>query len=169
LGLLLSPLVVGSLSCSKPGVDPERAAPPALRRLPAFDYTLLDGQRLNSQALAGRVILINFWATTCAVCVAEMPHLVALHNRLQPLGLHTLAVAVRHDPPALVSNFAQSRQLPFGVAIDNLGEIAKSFVDVRATPTTYVVSRQGLIEWRVEGRPDFDKLQALLQRLLNQA
>jgi peroxiredoxin len=136
---------------------------------PAFSYTLLNGSVRSSAALLGQVVLVNFWATTCAVCVQEMPALVALHQALGPQGLQTLAVAVRHDPPALVADFAQRRALPFGVVIDNTGAIADGFGSVRGTPTTFVIDRQGRIALRVEGAPDFGKLQARLLQLLAQA
>ncbi len=123
----------------------------------------------NSADLLGRVVLVNFWATTCAVCVKEMPDLVALHRQFQPQGLHTLAVAVRHDPPALVADFARSRQLPFDVVIDNTGAITDSFASVRGTPTTFVIDRQGILSTRIEGAPDFAALQAQISRLLAQA
>lgn len=142
---------------------------PALKPAPVFSYTLLDGTVANSSALRGQVVLVNFWATTCAVCIKEMPQLVATHLKFHQQGLQTLAVAVRHDPPALVADFAQSRALPFGVVIDNTGAIAEGFGSVRGTPTTYVIDRQGRIATRIEGEPDFDQLQALIQRLLAQA
>ncbi len=144
---------------------------PAAARKPApvFSYTLLDGTVAHSSALQGQVVLVNFWATTCAVCVNEMPQLAATHLRFRQQGLHTLAVAVRHDPPALVADFAQRRGLPFGVVIDNTGAITESFGDVRGTPTTYVIDRQGRIARRIEGEPDFEQLHRLIDQLLAQA
>ncbi len=136
---------------------------------PEFAYTLLDGTPAHSAALRGQVLLVNFWATTCAVCVKEMPQIVATHLRFQPQGLHTLAVAVRHDPPALVADFALSRRLPFDVVIDNRGSIADSFRDVRGTPTTYLINRQGLIALRIEGEPDFPRLHQHISQLLAQS
>ncbi len=132
----------------------------------AFDYTLLDGVLRHSAALNGTVVLVNFWATTCAVCVREMPRIVATHRQFSPRGLQTLAVAMRDDPPALVARYAQSRGLPFGVAIDNTGAIAKAFGGVRGTPTSLLLDRSGRIVWRHEGEPDFDALHARLETLL---
>lgn len=143
--------------------------PAPLRKAPEFAYTLLDGTAAHSQALRGRVVLVNFWATTCGVCVKEMPQLVSTHAKFQAQGLHTLAVAMQYDPPALVADFAQSRQLPFGVVIDNTGAIAKSFGDVRGTPTSYLINRQGQIALRVEGEPDFARLHQHINQLLTQA
>jgi thiol-disulfide isomerase/thioredoxin len=72
-------------------------------------------------AMAGKVMLVNFWATSCATCVKEMPQIVATHDKFKARGLDTLAVAMSYDPPAFVAKFAETRKLPFGVAIDNTG------------------------------------------------
>ena len=136
---------------------------------PEFSYTLLDGSRASSQALRGKVLLVNFWATSCTTCVEEMPQIAALHRRFSARGFETLAVAMRHDPPALVARFAESRQLPFGVVIDNTGVIAQGFGDVRLTPTTFVIDKRGAIVERIVGAPDFTALQALIGTLLAEA
>ncbi len=136
---------------------------------PNFSYTLLDGARLSTQALRGKVVLVNFWATSCATCVKEMPALMNTHRKYQAQGFETLAVAMSYDPPAHVSNFAQSRQLPFGVVIDNTGAIAKAFSDVRLTPTTYLIDKRGAIARRYVGEPDFAELHSLVEKLLAEA
>jgi peroxiredoxin len=74
-----------------------------------------------------------------------------------------------HEPPAYVANFAESRRLPFGVAIDNTGSIAKAFGDIRLTPTTFVVDKRGGIVKRYVGEPDFAALHGLLEELLAEA
>jgi peroxiredoxin len=140
-----------------------------LETLPAFEYTLLDGSRGHSAAQRGQVLLLNFWATSCAICVAEMPALVATHQRYASRGLLTLAVAMKYDPPAYVSDFAQSRRLPFGVVIDNTGTIARSVGDVKATPTTFVIDKRGAIAKTFVGAPDFNSLHGLLEKLLAEA
>lgn len=136
---------------------------------PEFQYTLLDGSRHGSAALRGKVVLVNFWATTCAVCVREMPQIVATHQRFAGRGFETLAVAMRYDPPASVAYYAESRKLPFGVVIDNTGVIARAFDDVRATPTTFVIDKQGRVALRVVGEPDFAALHRRLDALLAEA
>ena len=136
---------------------------------PNFSYTLLDGAQASTQALRGKVVLVNFWATSCVACVKEMPALMATHRKYQSRGFETLAVAMSYDPPAHVSNFAQNRQLPFGVVIDNTGTIAKAFSEVRVTPTTYLIDKRGAIAKRFVGEPDFGELQSLVEKLLAEA
>lgn len=138
----------------------------AKEKAPPAPYTLLDGRKGSIDQLRGKVVLVNFWATSCVTCVKEMPELVATHEKFKARGLDTLAVAMSYDPPAYVANFAQSRQLPFGVAIDNTGDIARSFGDVRLTPTTVLINKRGEIVKRYVGEPDFAALHALVERLL---
>ena len=144
-------------------------APRAVQTAPAVDYTLLDGSRHNTRQLRGKVVLVNFWATSCTVCVHEMPQLAATHEKYRAQGLETLAVAMSYDPPAYVVQFAEQRRLPFGIAIDNTGAIARSFADVKGTPTTFVIDRRGDIVERYVGAPDFAALHRLIEKLLRQA
>jgi peroxiredoxin len=138
------------------------------RMAPEFSYTLLDGTPGSSAALRGQVVLVNFWATSCVSCVKEMPQLVDTYLRFRERGFTTLAVAMHYDPPAFVANFAHSRQLPFGVVIDNTGAIARGFGDVQLTPTTFLIDKRGAIVKRYVGEPPFDQLHALVERLLGE-
>ncbi|MEY3945010.1 MAG: Thiol-disulfide oxidoreductase ResA, partial [Pseudomonadota bacterium] len=95
-------------------------------KAPASTFVLLDGSRLNTEHLQGKVALINFWATSCTTCVAEMPELISTYKQFKDQGFETIAVAMSYDPPSYVVNFAQTRQLPFKVAIDNTGAVAKA-------------------------------------------
>jgi peroxiredoxin len=133
---------------------------------PDVAYTLLDGSQGTLSQQRGKVLLVNFWATSCTTCVKEMPEIVATHEKYKSRGFDTLAVAMSYDPPAYVANFAESRRLPFKVAIDNTGRIAKDFGEVRLTPTTYVIDKRGQIVKRYVGQPDFQALHALLDKLL---
>ena len=133
---------------------------------PDAAFTRLDGSTGRMAELRGKVVLVNFWATSCAACVAEMPGLIDTHQRFKARGYETLAVAMSYDPPAYVSNFAQRRELPFWVAIDNTGAIAKAFGDIRITPTTFLIDKRGNIVKRYVGAPDFKALNALVEQLL---
>ena len=133
---------------------------------PPVSYVLLDGVRTDSSQWKGKVMLVNFWATSCTTCVKEMPAIVATHEKFKARGFDTLAVAMSYDPPAFVANFAESRRLPFGVAIDNTGEIARQFGKVQLTPTTVLINKRGEIVKRFVGEPDFVALHGLVEKLL---
>jgi len=136
---------------------------------PESTFVLLDGSKKSTADLKGRVTLVNFWATSCTTCVAEMPKIIATHDKYHARGFDTLAVAMSYDPPSYVVNFAQTRKLPFAVAIDNTGSVAKAWGDVRLTPTTYIVNKRGEIVKRYIGEPDFAELHRLIEELLAQA
>ena len=135
---------------------------------PQSTFVLLDGSRKSTEDLKGQVTLVNFWATSCVTCVAEMPKVIATYDKYRDKGYGTLAVAMSYDPPSYVVNFAQTRKLPFDVAIDNTGAVARAWGDVQLTPTTYVVNKRGEIVKRYVGEPDFDELHRLIERLLGE-
>ncbi len=135
---------------------------------PQSSFVMLDGSKKETSQLKGKVTLVNFWATSCVTCVAEMPKLVATYDKFKAQGFDTIAVAMSYDPPSYVVNFAQTRKLPFSVAIDNTGEVAKAWGDVQLTPTSYLVNKRGEIVKRYVGEPDFVELHRLIEQLLAQ-
>jgi thiol-disulfide isomerase/thioredoxin len=133
---------------------------------PASTMVLLDGSKHTTEAMKGKVTFVNFWATSCTTCVAEMPQVIATYNQFKTQGFDTVAVAMRYDPPSYVVNYAQTRALPFKVAIDNTGAVAKAWGDVQLTPTSYLVNKRGEIVKRYVGAPDFAALHTLIGQLL---
>lgn len=119
-------------------------------------------------ALRGQVVLVNFWATSCASCVQKMPALVQLQADYAPRGFTTLAVAVQWDAPANVAHFVEARRLPLPVAIDNTGAVARSFGGVNATPTSFLLDRRGALVRRIDGSFDVAALRAQLEMLLEE-
>ena len=133
---------------------------------PESTFVLLDGTRQTTADMKGKVTLVNFWATSCTTCVAEMPQIVATYDKYKAKGYDTLAVAMQYDPPSYVVNFAETRKLPFKVAIDNTGKVAQAWGDVKLTPTTYIVNKRGEIVKSYVGAPDFPALHQLIEKLL---
>ncbi len=150
-----------ALALAGTGCSSSEPAPPST-------FVLLDGSKSTTADLKGKVTLVNFWATTCVSCVKEMPQLAATYDKFKSRGFETVAVAMSYDPPSYVVSFAQSRQLPFKVAIDNTGEVARAWGDIKITPTTFIVNKNEQIVKRYIGEPDFDALHQLLDKLLNE-
>ena len=138
------------------------------QRVPDATFTLLSGQKVSTSDLKGKVYLINFWATNCDTCMKEMPQMVNTYNRFKGQGLEFVAVAMNYDAPMYVTNYTQTRQLPFKVAMDD-GSAAKQFGNVQLTPTTFVVDKNGKILKRYVGEPQFAELDQLLQKALSAA
>lgn len=136
---------------------------------PATTFTLLSGEKLTTQDLRGTVYMVNFWATSCVTCVKEMPQMVETYKKYQGQGLEFIAVAMSYDPPMYVTNFTETRGLPFRVALDSDGSAAKAFGEVQLTPTTFVVDKQGRVLKRYIGEPEWDTLHKLLEDALTRA
>jgi thiol-disulfide isomerase/thioredoxin len=124
------------------------------------------GDRFAMSSLKGKVVLVNFWATSCTVCVSEMPKIVQTYEKYREQGLETVAVAMSYDPPDRVFAYAQQNKLPFRVTLDIFGKAMQAFGGIRGTPTTFLVDRRGKIVQRFEGEPDFGKLGVLIEREL---
>jgi peroxiredoxin len=133
---------------------------------PQVTFVSLQGEAIAMPPASGKVMLVNFWATDCPVCIREMPDLVTTYEKYRGRGLDMVAVAMRHDPPNYVIRYTEANRLPFKVALDSLGEHAKAFGGVRATPTTFLIDRRGNIVERIVGMPDFGRLNALIEKKL---
>src|ERR1700704_3683239 len=134
-----------------------------------FVAFLLMPQRPAPQArfpeLRGKVAVVNFWATWCPECVKETPRMVEAHRKFSARGYETIAVAVR-DQPARVAEFATQRALPYKVVLDEDGQISREFGNIRLTPTTFLIGRDGRVLRRFVGEPDWEEFDRLVERAL---
>ena len=133
---------------------------------PAVSFTSLQGQPIALASLRGKVVPVNFWATTCPGCVKEMPALIETYQQYKNKGFEVVAVAMSYDPPSYVMKFTQDRQLPFPVALDVNGEHARAFGNVQLTPTSFLIGRDGAIVEQKIGEINFVKLKALIDKEL---
>ena len=134
---------------------------------PAATFTTLEGKPIVLDELRGKVVLVNFWATSCPGCIKEMPGMVETYNQYRSKGFEIVAVAMSYDPPNYVASFVETRQLPFPVALDADGAHARAFGNVQLTPTSFIIGTDGRILEQKLGELDFVKLKALLDRELS--
>lgn len=160
----IKPAVIGAVVLALAGVGFATLSRQA--SAPASTFMRLDGQQVSMQSLRGKVVMVNFWATSCTTCVAEMPQMIETYNKFKGQGMEFVAVAMSYDRPDYILNYAQTRKLPFTVAYDATGAAAKAWGDVAMTPTTFVIGKDGAILKRYVGQPDFAALHALLQGAL---
>ena len=130
---------------------------------PNVSFTDLKGNKISMEQMKGKVVMVNFWATSCTTCVGEMPEMIKTFEKYHAQGLEYVAVAMSYDPPNYVLNFTETRKLPFNVSLDVDGKLAQSFGDVKMTPTTFVINKQGNIIKKYVGAPDFNELHQLLE------
>lgn len=135
-------------------------------RAPNVRMTLLDGKTIDLASLRGHPVLINFWATTCPGCVAEMPHLSKLYQELAPQGFKLIGVAMYYDPQAQVRAMEKSRDIPYPIAIDDKADISNAFGKVRLTPTSFLINAKGRIVYQKLGNLNIPRLRARIEKML---
>jgi thiol-disulfide isomerase/thioredoxin len=182
LAVLLPAVLLPALSAraGEAGDDPLAAlgltAPRERRPAPAFRLeSLADGQaapagdRVALGDQAGRLVLVNFWATWCEPCVKELPALDALARDLGNRGLTVLAVNVDRGRRSHVTGYAERLGLTVPVLLDRDGAVRRAY-QVRALPTTYLIGRDGRISGRVLGERPWDDAahRAALEALLGE-
>jgi len=137
-----------------------------IKPAPEVRFTPLSGDAFSTSELRGKVVLVNFWATYCAECIQEMPKLVETYKKFAPRGYETVAIAVRHDNPGRVAQFVAKNQLPFKVALDSSGALAKEFGNVRVTPMSFLIDKRGRVLKRFVGEPNWAEFHELVERAL---
>ena len=120
---------------------------------PAIDLMTTDGTPLSLQALRGKVVLVNFWATWCEPCIREMPSLQQLRDQLHADGFEVLAVNYQ-EGPARINSFVEKLQLSLPVVRDTDGSVARAW-GARVFPANYLVDRAGNIRHSMNGAADW--------------
>ena len=126
----------------------------------------ISGEKITSQQLLGKITLINFWATDCPGCINEMPGLIETYNQYKDQGLEVIAVAMYYDPPSRVISFTKNNNLPFPVVLDTNKEIISKFDNVKLTPTSIILDKNGYVINTIIGEIDFNKFNKNLIKLL---
>jgi peroxiredoxin len=139
---------------------PGSAAPP-------FRLAALGGGEQDLAAARGKVVVLNFWATWCPPCVAEMPSLERLHRALAGEGLSVVTVSTDEDESEL-QRFVRERGLTVPVLRDPGGRVAASLYHTTGYPETFVLDREGRLLEHVVGPAEWDSPERLatFRRLL---
>jgi cytochrome c biogenesis protein CcmG/thiol:disulfide interchange protein DsbE len=122
---------------------------------PAPDFTLNtpSGETITLSNLQGQTVLVNFWATWCPPCRAEMPAIQKVYEEYRDQGFTVLAVnsAFQDDPLAIVP-FAVEYGLTFPILLDETADVSRAY-QVRSLPSSYFINRYGVITQVVIGGP----------------
>jgi len=130
-------------------------APGDNSQAPALALRDLDGREVRLESFRGRTVLVNFWATWCAPCVAEMPSLTRLRATLAGQGLEVLGVNLQENT-ARIRPFAERLGIDFPILRDHDGAVRSAW-GVRVYPTTFVVGPEQRMALVAVGEIDWDR------------
>jgi peroxiredoxin len=145
--LLLLPLLLAPAAFAAERVTAEEFKALGLAALKegtrSIDFTLSDlsGKKVSLSAYQGKLVFLNFWATWCPPCRAEMPSMERLYQKLKAKGLVILAVDLQEDAKS-VQKFVDEHKLTFTVLLDSDGKVGATY-GARSIPTSYIIGRDG--------------------------
>lgn len=148
--------------------DPAAYVPTGLPRpAPAFALTELGGKPISPAALAGQVVLLDFWATWCAPCRKSMPELQALHDKYKDRGFTVVGISIDEDGPAKVKKYVRAKKITYPIAMDSEKDPAWESFKVKAVPAAFLIDRQGQLvaQWTGSAAPRAE-LEKALEKLL---
>jgi thiol-disulfide isomerase/thioredoxin len=134
---------------------------------PALNAKSLDGKPVTLADHAGKVVLVDFWATWCAPCIKSMPELQKLHEKYAAQGVVVLGLSVDEDPKK-VPKFLKSKKVTYPIAIDSGEPLAFQSWGVKAVPAAFLVDRNGKVVARWLGKTDPRAVEEEIQLLLKE-
>jgi thiol-disulfide isomerase/thioredoxin len=147
------------------GAQPAPAADASYEPAPDVELKTIDGRAFRLSEYRGRVVLLNFWATWCGPCKAEIPALNALNRELAPRGFEVVGVTTQ-DTPQLVRQYQKDFKQEYTVAFGD-ESVATSYA-VGVLPTTFFIDRQGRVRQTVIGEKTRAYFESVLGPLLDE-
>jgi peroxiredoxin len=131
---------------------------------PGFELSGVDDERVSLESLRGKVVLLDFWATTCPPCLRQMADLQTVHERMSPRDVAVLGINTDGSSAARIRDVTRSRGARYPMLLDP-GQVSERY-RVTQLPTLYVIDRQGTVRWSHVGHVGHEELEAVIRGLL---
>jgi thiol-disulfide isomerase/thioredoxin len=132
---------------------------------PSWTLKDLDGREVSSSQFAGKVVVVDFWATWCGPCVEEIPGYVALQKKYGKDGLVIVGISLDRAGPARVKKFAEENGMNYVLVMGN-DSVGEAFGGIEAIPTTFLISRDGKVVHRKMGAWPHERYEELVKKHL---
>lgn len=132
---------------------------------PAVTFDMLNGSAVPLRALKGQVVLVNFWATWCPPCRAEMPGFEKVYQAKHAQGFTVVGISMDERPPAQVAAFAHDHDITYPLAMATPNAVA-AFGGINTFPTSFLIDRKGRVRYTIRGIFAGPTLRAAVDRLL---
>lgn len=139
---------------------------------PNWTLKRIDGSTLSSEELKGKVVVVDFWATWCPPCRAEIPGYVEMQKELEAQGLVIVGISLDQRGPKVVQDFAAQYRINYPLVMADQ-DIVEAFSNLRgidggveAIPTTFLIDRDGQVRHRKVGAWERERYEALIRSLL---
>jgi cytochrome c biogenesis protein CcmG, thiol:disulfide interchange protein DsbE len=149
------------------GIACAQSRPPDLTNKPAPAFVRVDlaGRRVGLEQYRGKVVLLNFWATWCGPCQAELPRFAEWQKRYGAQGFQVLAVSM-DDSEAPVRRTVRRLHLDFPVVMGD-AKLGEEYGGVLGLPITFLIDRDGWVVKRIKGASDLKELEESVERVLD--
>jgi cytochrome c-type biogenesis protein len=135
---------LGALACGGDGAPRALVGDPA----PTYTATTMAGDSVSTADLAGKVVLLNVWATWCAPCREEIPFLQALHEKHRSQGLEIIGVSVdARGQDETIQGFINDFGMTYPIWRDPDERVQTMFMAL-GVPASYLIDREGVLRWR---------------------
>ncbi len=136
-------------------------------RAPDFEVMDLNGNLLQLSALRGRVVLLDFWATWCPPCVAEIPHFRELYANYKHQGFEIIGFSLDEGGEKVVRSFVKEHEIGYPIAMGN-HDIAQAYGGIHGLPTTLLIDKKGNVAKKYVGYHDKKEFEQEIQKLLSE-
>ena len=134
---------------------------------PVFTLNDVDGKEVSLADYKGKIVFVNFWATWCPPCRAEIPDFVKLIDKYGDDGFEILGVSV--DNPKdykKIPGFMDQYKMNYPVLLDQLGQVNGLYGGIQSIPTTFILNREGKALGRIVGARSYEQFEGILKQIM---
>ncbi|WP_416826533.1 redoxin domain-containing protein [Ectobacillus polymachus] len=177
IGIILASFVIVSFLSSGQGTENMQASTPATavaiglnkgQASPDFELPSISGKKMKLSDFRGKVVILNFWATWCPPCKAEIPEFVKFYEMKKNENVEIVGVNLTKSEsnPGSVMDFVKNNSMTFPILLDEKGEIGQLY-QMMTIPTSYIIDKNGVIQDKYVGAMSYEMMNNFVSKIQN--